>query len=235
MKIDADIALEIACHEALIRQAYRDSTGTWTWGFGLTSATGHQVERYIDNPQSLERCLAIYVWALDNYAEHVRDVFDGIPLSKEEFTAILSWTWNLGGGALRRASWVDLYKHGSNDVAELSFKSWNKAGGVRNTGLVNRRQKEADLLFRSKWSNDGRVLEYTKLAPSHAPDWTSAQWINVRAALRNAIDAHTQIEPDHPPKPNAPVTPTLSPDVDRVVHNLLLRLLDWLRRWLNET
>ena len=46
-------ALEIASHEALIRQAYKDSVGVWTWSVGLTSATGHDVLRYKANPNPL--------------------------------------------------------------------------------------------------------------------------------------------------------------------------------------
>ena len=67
--VDYDVAMEVASHEAIIRQAYEGSHGIWTWSVGLTSATGHVVERYIGKPQSLEHCLSVYVWALDNYAD----------------------------------------------------------------------------------------------------------------------------------------------------------------------
>ena len=67
--VDYDVAMEVASHEAIIRQAYEGSQGIWTWSVGLTSATGHVVERYIGKPQSLEHCLSVYVWALDNYAD----------------------------------------------------------------------------------------------------------------------------------------------------------------------
>ena len=53
--VDYDVAMEVAGHEAIIRQAYKDSKGIWTWSVGLTSATGHVVERYIGKPQSLDR------------------------------------------------------------------------------------------------------------------------------------------------------------------------------------
>jgi len=47
--VDYDVAMEVASHEAIIRQAYKDSEGVWIWSVGLTSATGHVVERYIGN------------------------------------------------------------------------------------------------------------------------------------------------------------------------------------------
>lgn len=40
MKITARVALELASHEGLVRQAYKDSVGVWTWSIGITSASG---------------------------------------------------------------------------------------------------------------------------------------------------------------------------------------------------
>ena len=51
---------EIVSHEAIIREAYKDSKGIWTWSVGITSASGHGVERYKDSPQPLDKCLLAY-------------------------------------------------------------------------------------------------------------------------------------------------------------------------------
>ena len=53
---------EIIRHEAIGREAYKGSKGIWTWGISITSASGHGVERYTDNPQAIERCIEIYLW-----------------------------------------------------------------------------------------------------------------------------------------------------------------------------
>ena len=58
------VALELIQHEAIVQEAYKDSKGIWTWGVGVTSASGHSVERYKDNPQPLAKCLAVEVWLL---------------------------------------------------------------------------------------------------------------------------------------------------------------------------
>ena len=55
---------ELLHHEGLVREAYRDSAGVWTWSVGITSASGHRVERYRDSPQSIARCLEVFVWLL---------------------------------------------------------------------------------------------------------------------------------------------------------------------------
>ena len=45
--VDFEVAIEVASHEAIIRQTYKDSVGVLTWDVGMTNATGHTVERYI--------------------------------------------------------------------------------------------------------------------------------------------------------------------------------------------
>ena len=87
MKVDYEIAMEVASHEALIRQTYKDSVGVLTWCVGMTNATGHTVERYINNPASVQHCMNVYTWALENYAEGVRRAFDGHVLIKAQFAA----------------------------------------------------------------------------------------------------------------------------------------------------
>lgn len=180
MKVDYDVSMEIAGHEAMIRQAYKDSEGVWTWSVGLTSATGHRVERYIGKPQSLEHCLRVYVWALDNYADEVRKVFKGMELTKAQFAAALSFHWNTGG--IGRATWVKHFKAGKMAEAERAFMSWRKPPEI-----VGRRKKEADLLFRGVWSNNGTMTEYTRLTKNSTPDWGSARKINVEKELRAAL------------------------------------------------
>lgn len=201
MRIDYETAMEVAGHEAIIRQAYKDSVGVWTWSVGLTSATGHLVERYIGKPQSLEHCLRVYVWALDNYADAVRKVFADTKLTKAQFTGALSFHWNTG--AIGRATWVKHFKAGKMAEAERAFLSWNKPAEIK-----ARRKKEADLLFRGKWSNNGTMTEYTRLTARSTPDWGSAVRLNVekelKAALAGEIPASDKIitEVDKPVMPD---------------------------------
>lgn len=209
--VDADVALEVASHEALVRQTYKDGGGVLTWAVGMTNATGHTVERYIGKPQTVRHCMNVYVWALENYADHVRAVFGDLP--KPQFTGILSWTWNLGGGALRKASWVKLFKAGRMKEAEASFKSWNKDNGKVVAGLTKRRAAEADLIFRGKWSNDGTMTEYTRLTSGMTPVWSSAKRISVAAELRAAFGKPPAVIVDQPKQPDAPQpSPTTTPN-----------------------
>lgn len=80
--VDYDVAMEVASHEALTRQTYKDSVGKLTWNVGMTNATGHTVERYIGSPAPLQHCMDIYAWALRNYAVGVYRAFAGHKLTK---------------------------------------------------------------------------------------------------------------------------------------------------------
>ncbi len=203
--VDADVALEVASHEAIIRQTYKDSVNKLTWCVGMTNATGHNVERYIGNPAPLQHCMNIYAWALKNYAAGVYRAFAGHDLTKAQFAAALSFHWNTG--AIERASWVKLWKQGKIAEARKAIMNWVTPPEIR-----GRREKERDLFFDGKWSNNGTMTEYTRVRSNMSPDWSSAKRIDVSAELRKAFAKTPPVTIDQPPQPDAPVeVPTLSP------------------------
>lgn len=181
MKITEKVVGEIIYHEGFVREAYKDSVGVWTWGFGLTNATGHNIERYIDNPQSSEKCITIFKWALEKYADDVRTVFDGYDLTEEQFAAALSFHWNTG--SIKRASWVKAFKSGNLVDAERRFMQWKKPPEI-----LKRREAEAILLFRGVWSGDGTCTEYTRLTSKHTPVWRSAKRVDLSRDLHNIFN-----------------------------------------------
>ena len=181
MKLTENIVLEIGCHEAIIRQAYKDSEGVWTWSAGITSASGHLVERYIDNPQPMARCLEVWIWLMrQKYLPEVEKTFAGHPLSEAQIAAALSFHWNTG--AIARASWVDAFKAGDIRDAKRRFLRWNKPASI-----IKRREAESDLFFDGKWSNDGTTTEYTRLTKSYRPIWSSAVKRDIRKDLEGLL------------------------------------------------
>lgn len=204
-RVDFDVAMEVASHEALIRQTYKDSVGVLTWCVGMTNATGHTVERYIGKPATLQHCMIIYAWALNNYAAGVRRAFKDHKLTKAQFAAALSFHWNTG--QIENASWVKLWKAGDIAGARNAIMNW-----VTPKELKGRREKERELFFDGKWSNDGRMTEYTRLTAKMTPVWSSAIKIDVTAELRAAFGQAVPVVPDVPMQPDAPVqVPTLTP------------------------
>lgn len=203
--VDFEVAMEVATHEALIRQAYKDSVGVWTWCVGMTNATGHHVQRYIGNPASLQQCMNIYAWALSNYAAGVRRAFAGHQLTKAQFAAALSFHWNTG--AIERATWVKYWKAGETAKAKKAFMNW-----VTPSEIKGRREKERDLFFGGVWSQSGRMTEFTRLTANHTPVWGSAVSIDVRKELQAAFAKVETPVLDAAPQPDAKVEkPTLSP------------------------
>lgn len=193
-KITVKVAMEVASHEAVIRQAYKDSVGVWTWSVGLTNATGHDVERYIGNPQPMQHCLEIFIWALEKYADKVNETFKGHNLSEAQFAAALSFHWNTG--AISRASWVKRWKAGDIPGARKAFMSWNKPPEIK-----KRREKERDLFFDGKWSNNGKMAEYTKLTSNKTPVWGSRVERNVANDIEAIINKNPVKTPANPAKP----------------------------------
>lgn len=176
------VCLELLHHEAIVREAYRDSVGVWTWGVGVTSASGHGVERYKDNPQTVERVLEVFVWLLrTKYAPAVRDAFHARALSEAQFAAALSFHWNTG--SIGRATWVREFLDGSPAATvRASFLEWRNPPEIR-----PRRAAESDLFFRDVWAGDGMTTVYPVRKPSYAPDWGKAQRVDVRDELRAAL------------------------------------------------
>ena len=175
-KIDYEVALEVASHEAIVREAYKDIKGIWTWSIGLTNASGHNVERYIDKPQTLQHCLAVYVWALEKYAKDVRAAFTR-PLTQKQFAAALSFHYNTG--AIKRATWVKSFNAGDTAKAKKEIMNWSTPKAI-----IARRTKERDLFFDGKWSNKGSILEY-QVSGNKLP--VSPKSINIETELKAAF------------------------------------------------
>jgi lysozyme len=173
---------ELVCHEAIVREAYRDSKGIWTWGIGVTNASGHEVHpRYLDKPQSLAKCIEVFAWLCKKqYGPEVIEAFRGRQLTEAQFAAALSFHYNTG--AIGRASWVRSWLAGDQASARLQFMEWR-----RPPEIVERRRKECDLFFDGRWSSDGKTNVYPVRKPSYTPAWGMVQRVDIRTALAEAL------------------------------------------------
>jgi GH24 family phage-related lysozyme (muramidase) len=71
-----------------------------------------------------------------------------VPLNDNQFSALVSFTYNLGAGALQKSTLLKLLNQGDYESASQEFLKWNKAGGKVLTGLVRRRQAEQALFLK---------------------------------------------------------------------------------------
>jgi len=170
--------IEIVSHEGIVLEAYKDSVGVWTWGIGVTDASGHSVGRYKDNPQSIAKVVEIYKWLLETkYLPPVLRAFKGHKLTENQLAAAVSFHYNTG--AIEKASWVKTFLAGHKAIAKQQFMNYR-----RPPEIIERRKKERDLFFDGTWSNDGMVTVYTKVnKPSYTPNWKSAKRIDITKEL----------------------------------------------------
>lgn len=172
---------ELVGHEAIVREAYKDSVGVWTWGVGVTSRSGYSVDQYKDKPQSIEHCLKIFAWlVMEKYAPAVRKAFAGRALTEEQFAAALSFHYNTG--AISRASWVKSWMAGKPTQARKEFMNWTKPPEI-----TDRRKAERDLFFAGTWTSDGKATVYPVRKPSYSPNWGGAQRVDITADLERAL------------------------------------------------
>lgn len=196
--ITVRVALEVAHHEAVVRQAYKDSVGVWTWSVGLTSMSGHMVERYIGKPQPLEHCIAVYLWALNNYADDVRSKFKSVQLTEAQFAAALSFHWNTG--AIRNATWANEFIAGNHIAARNSIMNWKSPPEI-----IPRRGKERDLFFDGDWSNDGKITEWTTVRTNGTIDWSKSRRHDIVEMVNRLLGISDTIEPPLEPAPEITV------------------------------
>ena len=186
---------EILQHEGLAREAYRDSVGVWTWSVGITDASGHKVARYRDNPQSIERCLEVFVWLLTTrYLPAVLAAFGAFEPEEHQLAGALSFHYNTG--AIARASWLKRFLDGDADAASKAILDWR-----RPPEILPRRRRERDLFFDAKWTGDGRVAVYEVSKPGYRP--VRSRRISVDSVLDGLLGrgdaADVQYVPDEAP------------------------------------
>lgn len=180
--LTARAALELAGHEALVREWYIDSGGVGTWGIGVTNASGHMVDRYKDNPQTIQRCLEVFVWLVHTrYMGDVEEAFSGHELSEAELAAALSFHYNTG--AIKRTDWPRMVLDGDRDGARHFLETHYLNNGL----LAKRRHAEASLFFDGVWSGNGRVLVYPVQKPGYQPDFAHAQSVDMTADMAAAM------------------------------------------------
>ena len=130
----------IKSFEGLRLQAYQDSVGVWTIGYGATrgvkagmSITKEQAERMLLNDvQRFEPEIERLVTA---------------KLSQNQWDALICFTYNLGAANLESSTLRRLLNDGDYAGAAAQFPRWTKAGGRELPGLVRRRAAERNLFL----------------------------------------------------------------------------------------
>ena len=131
----------IADHEGLELTAYADpATGgePWTNGYGHTK--GVKPGDTCTKEQAMQ-WLAEDVETAEKAVLRMVDV----PLSQNQFDALVSFVFNCGAGNFEKSTLLRLLNDLDYDGASEQFQRWNKAAGKVMAGLTKRRHAEAAL------------------------------------------------------------------------------------------
>jgi lysozyme len=133
--------------EGLRLKPYLCSAGVATIGYGSTMyADGRKVtlkDAAITESQAIE----LLANTLGKYEKAVND-YVKVPLTQNEFDALVSFTYNLGAGNLLSSTLLKKLNAGDKAGAANQFEVWNKAGGKVLQGLVTRRAAEKALFLK---------------------------------------------------------------------------------------
>lgn len=133
-------------HEGLRLDAYQDSAGVWTIGYGSTKYADGTPVRQGDMLQSNAAADALFRETLREYESAVsRSVL--VPLSQPQFDALVSLAYNIGTQAFRDSTLLKRLNTHDYAGAANEFLRWNKAGGQALEGLRRRREAERALFL----------------------------------------------------------------------------------------
>ena len=136
----AGLAL-IKHYEGLRLIAYADVVGVLTIGYGHTGAdvTPGLVITQTQADQLLADDLARFESGVSGLAL--------VPLNANQFSALVSFSYNLGLGNLRQSTLLRELNGGDYTAAANQFPRWDRAGGRELPGLLKRRQAEQALFL----------------------------------------------------------------------------------------
>jgi lysozyme len=108
--------------------------GSINWRNGLTKEQGEQI--LAEDAKNAEH----------GVSNQVR-----VKLKQCEYDALVSWTFNLGSGALSSSTMLERLNNSDYESVPSEMKRWVFAGGNKLAGLVRRRKAEALLFEGDDW------------------------------------------------------------------------------------
>lgn len=133
--------------EGLRLKAYKCSAGVPTVAYGATFyEDGSKVK--MTDVITQNRADELFDYHSNLFAEEVAKIVPKT-LNDNQFSALVSFAYNVGIGALSKSTLLKKVKANAGDVSiKNEFLKWNKAGGKVLDGLTRRRTAEAALYFK---------------------------------------------------------------------------------------
>lgn len=138
------LAIAVTCvsgFEGLRQIAYRDPVGIPTACFGETKGIK------MGDKFTLAQCQGMLADSLQ-VANKAVDSCVHAPLPDERRAALVSFTYNIGGGAFCSSTLVKVLNSGQTKAACDQLLRWDTAKGIKLPGLTKRRQAERELCMK---------------------------------------------------------------------------------------
>ena len=151
----------IKISEGLELTAYLCPNDIPTIGWGHTSTvTKEDVGvKTITEEEAEELLRGDLKWAEEAVFKNIK-----VPTTDNQFSALVSWTFNLGETNLRQSTMLKRINENALEVVPFELRRWNKSGGKVLAGLRKRRKAESDLFelnFMKKNLTPQQLKEYT--------------------------------------------------------------------------
>lgn len=130
-------------YEGCKLKAYKCPAGVWTIGYGNTQFESGEPVREGDviTQQRAESLLNNFLHRFETEVNHLVRV----ELNENQFSALVSLTWNIGSGNLRSSTLLKYINQGQFNKAAGEFSKWVYANKKKLKGLEKRRKEEAEL------------------------------------------------------------------------------------------
>ena len=139
--------VELLTHfEGLKLEAYQDSVGVWTIGYGHTKGVTPSMKITESQASNLLKTELI------EYQNYINEMVK-VELSQCEYDALVCWVYNLGPTNLRESTLLKVLNQGDKFLVPEQIRRWNRAGGKVLKGLVRRREAEALMFAGRDWGS----------------------------------------------------------------------------------
>lgn len=116
-------------------EAYQDSRGIWTIGYGHTA--GVHAGATCTQQQAEQWLAEDIAWAASEVNKLVH-----VLLTQAEFDALVDFVFNCGAGNFDHSTLLALVNKGDMKDAANEFEKWDRSGGKVVAGLLRRRDAE---------------------------------------------------------------------------------------------
>lgn len=135
MVINSEALALIKISEGFKLEAYKCPADVWTIGYGHTKGvkpgmriTASQADKFLDED-------------IAEASKQINKVVK-VPLNNNQFSALVSFVFNLGIGNFSKSTLLKKINNGDFKAASLEFGKWVYSGGKKLKGLERRRTAE---------------------------------------------------------------------------------------------